>query len=274
MNSKSQAPVYLKILAWCCLVLLLINTWLHQHSFYQYWQHWYSQVGLVLYPLAVLSLILLFNYGQLLLKTNINREKPLLLFAIVTYAAPTLGFIGTILGLQQGLTGFAAKTTPEALSAAVNGVVSGLTVSLSSTLLGGALGLLAGLSALIYRHLNMPVPEPACAPQLAAQSMSSQSRPAPPRQATSADHVPEQGQSNSHIETLLKKLLSTAGFAHLPIRREMNINGKATYAISLESAQQAEQLIPAIHQQKQHLGLGNLILKRTDQRPNFLYLQL
>ncbi|MGL1956430.1 MAG: MotA/TolQ/ExbB proton channel family protein [Colwellia sp.] len=135
------------------MIILMANIGIANTQLVMLWQHWYVKVGWVMYPLVFMAISLAYMSLILYVMKDVckaHQTKLELFTRIIAYAAPTLGFIGTIVGLQQGLASFSVASGIDELIAAVGNVVTGLTVSLTSTLWGGIIGLSAGVMSMFF----------------------------------------------------------------------------------------------------------------------------
>jgi hypothetical protein len=263
MDIRTSLPSSANLFAglkWLTLILVTLNLVLHFDWLQTQWNIFHGLVGWVIYPLAMLTVVLVFTYVQLLvspLPKDAGNKQVTFLFSIVTYAAPTLGFVGTISGLQLGLDGFQSAASPEALSAALNNVVGGLTVSLSSTLFGGCLGLISGLSSLIYTHFNLEA------------SNSQHSSPAKMSEADKS-HTP----GNAKQLDALKRCLNAIGLENVPLKQRRSNKPGSLFEIVVADSQPILQVISKINTHKIKFGLADLAIFRGRKSENSLFVQL
>lgn len=231
------------------ILMTLATLYVYRGPVVAYAMDWYVRLGWVTVPLMSLAVLLVYTTFRILVGGNTEHlNKNQLNLAIVTYAAPTVGFIGTIVGLQSGLTGFDNDTSPQELNQAVNGVVNGLTVSLSSTLVGGMLGLASGLVSMLYRHAL-------------ENTLDSQKKVEP--KAFHAAETPETQTKNAiSLAPQLVLLKEVSGDDITFIRPEKKQGTNVTYSVTAKDAAARNSIIDRIKHNKQQFGLHNMAIKR------------
>ena len=247
------------VLSTTSLLMTLATLYLYREYLSDFVLDWYTKLGWVIVPLLVLTVLLLFTTFCIAINGESNEAgKNLLQLAIVTYAAPTVGFIGTIVGLQSGLTGFDNNTSPQELNQAVNGVVNGLTVSLSSTLVGGSLGLVSGLVSMLYRHT------------LDSKQCDESIYESPPFSTQK-----EQKASSKKAPMLtpqLANLMKAVGDDITGIRPAKRYGENMAYSVTAKDASVVNSIIERIKQQKHQLGLQDIAIKRLKSRDKIFLL--
>lgn len=249
---RSQSLFYrlaILVLSTTSLLMTLATLYLYRELLSDFVLDWYARLGWVIVPLLVLTVLLLFTTFRIAINGESNEEgKNRLQLAIVTYAAPTVGFIGTIVGLQSGLTGFDNNTSPQELNQAVNGVVNGLTVSLSSTLVGGSLGLASGLVSMLYRH-----------------TLESKENDETIHKSPSFSTQKEERASSKKEPSLspqLANLMKAIGDDITGIRPAKRYGANMAYSVTAKDASLVNSIIERIKQQKYQLGLQDIAIKR------------
>lgn len=240
--------VYL-FLCTASILMTLATLYVYREPLVAYAMDWYARLGWVIVPLMALAVLLVYTTLRILVDGNTGHvNKNQLYLAIVTYAAPTVGFIGTIVGLQSGLTGFDNDTSPQELNQAVNGVVNGLTVSLSSTLVGGMLGLASGLVSMLYRHVLENTQDD----EAVIESIP-----------VHADKKLKAQQNNAPlVAPQLDRLIKLIGEDIASIRPEKRQGTNVAYSVTAKDASLLDSIIDRIKHNKQQFGLNNMAIKR------------
>lgn len=107
--------------------------------------YWWSRVGFVMLGLLPLTVFLVIIVLYVAVSPNSRDPWVFTSLNIISFAAPSLGLLGTVLGTVAGTAAFSMANGVEDLLKGVADLMSGLNVALLSTAWGTLLGIPAGV---------------------------------------------------------------------------------------------------------------------------------
>ncbi|HFD31924.1 MAG TPA: hypothetical protein ENJ28_04320 [Gammaproteobacteria bacterium] len=120
--------------------------------FYSLW----DKVGVVIVGLLPLTFLLATIPVYWLLNQDKNNTHIILLLQIISFAAPSLGLLGTVLGTMEGTSAFSMAKGVEQLLNSVVELQRGLSVALLSTAWGTLLSIPSGIMLILLKSGNKP----------------------------------------------------------------------------------------------------------------------
>jgi len=116
--------------------------------------YWWQKVGVVMWGLLPLSLLLIATVVYLLTSKKPNNDLVEKVLKIISFSAPSLGLLGTVLGTVAGTSQFTLANGVEDLLEGVAALMQGLSIALLSTAWGTMLGIPAGILILLLERKN------------------------------------------------------------------------------------------------------------------------
>lgn len=107
--------------------------------------YWWSRVGVVMLGLLPMTVFLVVIVLYVVISPNSRDPWVSTSLKIISFAAPSLGLLGTVLGTVAGTAAFSLANGVEDLLSGVADLMSGLNVALLSTAWGTLLGIPAGV---------------------------------------------------------------------------------------------------------------------------------
>jgi len=109
----------------------------------------WSKVGVVMIALLPLTILLATVPFYLLLNKGKDNKQVILMLQIISFAAPSLGLLGTVLGTVEGTAAFSMAKGVEQLLNSVVELQRGLSVALLSTAWGTILSIPSGIMLIL-----------------------------------------------------------------------------------------------------------------------------
>jgi len=133
------------------VMLFVFSGYQLQHPLYEGLIFWWDKVGVVMLGLLPLSFALLGVVLYLILepksRTSVNMETML---KIISFTAPSLGLLGTVLGTVEGTSAFSLANGVKELLGGVSALMNGLSIALLSTAWGSVIGIPAGVLHIVF----------------------------------------------------------------------------------------------------------------------------
>ena len=111
--------------------------------------YWWDKVGLVMLGLLPLTVALVMIAIYAFIGATPRPPWMATSLRIISFAAPSLGLLGTVLGTVAGTASFSLANGVEDLLEGVANLMSGLNVALLSTAWGTLLGIPAGVMSMV-----------------------------------------------------------------------------------------------------------------------------
>jgi len=142
--------------------------------------YWWGKVGVVMIGLLPLSFLLLAVVINFVVEPGSRQsEKMKILLKIISFAAPSLGLLGTVLGTVEGTSQFSLANGVTELLDGVSALMHGLSIALLSTAWGSVIGIPAGVLLIVFFEKEQAV----------SQSILPQSKPVSAVSENSGDEL-------------------------------------------------------------------------------------
>ena len=113
--------------------------------------YWWDKVGVVMIGLLPLSFLLLGVVINFVIEPDSRHSEQMeMLLKIISFAAPSLGLLGTVLGTVEGTSQFSLANGVTELLDGVSALMHGLSIALLSTAWGSVVGIPAGVLQLVF----------------------------------------------------------------------------------------------------------------------------
>ena len=127
------------------ILLLLYGIYMIQGHVVTAMAYWWDRVGVVMLGLLPMTVLLVVIVLYVVISPNPRDPWVSTSLKIISFAAPSLGLLGTVLGTVAGTAAFSLANGVEDLLKGVAELMSGLNVALLSTAWGTLLGIPAGV---------------------------------------------------------------------------------------------------------------------------------